>query len=71
MTVTDLLNTAQQLEDRIATANDRSRIALQPEFHQVLHKLRKSGAKIPQRLRTLDAVLCEEAVEAQFDNMPV
>ncbi len=71
MTDTDLLKRAHQLEDRIATANSKVRIALQPEFHRVLHRLRNSGAPIPKSMRRLDATLCEEAVEAQFDNMPV
>jgi hypothetical protein len=71
MTDSNLLKEAHQLEDRIASANSSVRLALQPEFHKVLLRLRTSGASVPQSMRQLDATLCEEATEARFDNLPV
>lgn len=69
--MTDLLKTAERLEQRIAAAGDSGRLALQPEFSDLLHRMRLSGVTVPARLWSLDAALTEEAIEARFDNMPL
>jgi hypothetical protein len=71
MTVQDMLTTAEAMEKRIESADASARLALQPEFHRILQRIRADGGKVPFRLRRLEAMLCEEATEAQFDNMPV
>ncbi|MGR3759028.1 hypothetical protein ACUXV3_02675 [Roseobacteraceae bacterium NS-SX3] len=71
MTKHDLLRAAERLEERIQTASGPGRLAMQPEFHHVLNRLKACGAEVPRRMRRLDHALCEEAVEDQFDNMPV
>ncbi|GGH22563.1 hypothetical protein SAMN05444007_102228 [Cribrihabitans marinus] len=71
MTHLDLMSTAERLEQTLATAPLAKRIALQPEFSRVIHRMRVDGMRVPSRLQRLDAALCDEAVEAQFDNMPV
>jgi len=71
MTAQDLNEAIENLEQRIAGASCAERLKLQPEFSKILARMKIEGQTVPKRLRRLDAALCEEAVEAQFDNMPV
>lgn len=63
--------TAEDLVKRIARANDAGRIALQPQLAEVLRRMEVDGEPIPARLRNLDEELTSEAIEAQFDNVPL
>lgn len=67
----DLKKTAESLEQRIAGENCAGRLKLQSELSQLMARMQAQGQVVPVRLRRLDATLCDEAVEAQFDNMPV
>ncbi|UWQ92622.1 hypothetical protein QEZ52_07635 [Aliisedimentitalea scapharcae] len=67
----ELIKVAEHLEQRIDGATSAMRLALQPEFTRTLDRMRDAGVKIPLRLKRLDEILCEEAVEDSFDNMPV
>ncbi|MAY86842.1 hypothetical protein [Arenibacterium halophilum] len=71
MTEHDLSLTARQLEARIIAGNLRLRLELQPQLSRVLERLSRDGAHVPARLRNLNAVLLDEAIEHRFDNMPV
>lgn len=71
MIAQDLFFEAERLESRISGADQDQRLALQPQFSAVLARLKNQGMAVPQRLQRLDAALAEEAIEAQFDNMPV
>ncbi|MDU9002513.1 hypothetical protein [Sedimentitalea todarodis] len=71
MTIDDLKLRAANLEEQISRAKAETRIALQPQFSSVLGKIAAEGAQVPGRLRRLDAMLVDEAIEARFDNMPV
>ncbi|AAV94335.1 hypothetical protein SPO1031 [Ruegeria pomeroyi DSS-3] len=71
MTAQDLYRAAERLERRVEGASLNTRLELQPEFSKIMDRMRQQGLKVPARLRQLDAALCEDAVEAQFDNMPV
>lgn len=71
MTDAVLLQNAQHLEKRIRTASGPTRERLVDEFFSALTRLRASGSAIPGTLRRVKAKLEEEAVENQFDNMPV
>ncbi|GAA6199580.1 hypothetical protein [Aquicoccus sp. SU-CL01552] len=71
MTTHELLTQAERLESRISTADRDQRLALQPQFSQVLERLAEQGAPVPNRLRRLDAALTEEAIEDRFDNLPI
>ena len=71
MTAHGLFKTAEFLEHKIEGANTSTRLALQPEFSRVLERLKAEGGPVPLRLRRLEASLCDEAIEARFDNMPV
>lgn len=71
MTAQDLIIEAEQIEQKVAGAALDVRLSLQPVFSSVLDRLRAEGVEIPSRLRRLDDRLCDEALEARFDNMPV
>ncbi|MCE8513061.1 hypothetical protein KBY24_14495 [Ruegeria pomeroyi] len=71
MTAQDLYHAAERLERRVTGAPLNIRLEVQPEFSRVVDRMRQHGLKVPARLRQLDAALCEDAVEARFDNMPV
>ncbi|OUD10592.1 hypothetical protein BVC71_03620 [Marivivens niveibacter] len=43
----------------------------QPALNAVLTNMRDSGLPIPHRLVELNNSMLDEAVEAQFDNLPV
>lgn len=71
MTDYDLSQTALRLEAMITTASGARRIELQPQLSQVLERLARDGHHVPARLRSLNAVLLDEAIEQRFDNLPV
>lgn len=71
MTAYDLILEAERIERRLNGATLDRRLELQPALSSVIRRLRAEGADVPTRLRRLDASLCDEAVEARFDNMPV
>jgi len=37
----------------------------------VIERMRQQGMHVPSRLKQLDAALCEDAMEARFDNLPI
>ena len=57
------------LDDMQRDAAHRHR--LQPEYHAILKQMAAEGVPVPPRLQDLDMRLIDEAVEAQFDNMPI
>ncbi len=71
MTDKDLSQTARQLEARIIAASAAKRLELQPQFNRVLERLARNGEHVPARLRNLNAVLLDEAIEDRFDNLPI
>ncbi|WP_170473396.1 hypothetical protein [Ruegeria arenilitoris] len=71
MTAQDLYYEAEQLEKMLHGACLDTRLELQPSVSKVLDRMRAQRVQIPSRLRRLDAALCEDAIEAQFDNIPV
>lgn len=71
MTHRDFYKIANDLELKISHADAAGRLVLQPELNRVLECLKAEGQPVPLRLRRLNTVLHDEAVEARFDNMPV
>lgn len=67
----DLFQIAEGLGREIERAPAKKRLDLQPQFTRVLRRMKNDGQRIPARLRSLDAVLLDEKIEAQFDNMPI
>lgn len=71
MTTKSLYSEAEQLERKLRNASLDTRLALQPSVSKVVDRMRQEGMQVPSRLRRLDAALCEDAIEALFDNLPV
>lgn len=71
MTAQDLYCEAEQLEEKLKGASLDTRLRLQPSVSKVIEKMRAQGIHVPSKLRSLDAALCEDAIEARFDNLPV
>ncbi|WP_377186376.1 hypothetical protein [Ruegeria meonggei] len=71
MSAVNLYSEAEQLERKIQGACLDTRLALQPSFAKVIDRMRQQGVRVPSRLRRLDAALCEDAMEARFDNLPI
>ena len=71
MSALNLYSEAEQLEKKLLNASLDTRLALQPSVSKVVDRMRQQGMRIPSRLRRLDASLCEDAMEARFDNLPV
>ncbi|SLN30081.1 hypothetical protein TRL7639_01228 [Falsiruegeria litorea R37] len=67
----ELLQQAEKIEARLNGANPSLRLELQPKLSKVIENLRANGTHVPARLKRLDAALCDEAIEARFDNMPI
>lgn len=71
MSEVNLYSEAEQLEKKLVGASLDMRLALQPTVTKVIEKMRQQGVRVPSRLRQLDAALCEDAMEARFDNLPI
>ncbi|MES0826087.1 hypothetical protein [Ruegeria sp. SCP11] len=71
MSAVHLYSEAEQLEKKLKGACLDTRLALQPSVTKVIDRMRQEGVHVPSRLRQLDAALCEDAMEARFDNLPV
>lgn len=71
MNTNELSQTARQLEATIQAANSDKRLELQPHLSRLLDRLAREGQHVPARLRNLNALLMDEAIERRFDNMPV
>ncbi|WP_170426603.1 hypothetical protein [Ruegeria arenilitoris] len=71
MSTNCLYSEAEYLEQKLQNACLETRLALQPSVTNVIDRMRQQGVHVPSRLRRLDAALCEDAMEARFDNMPI
>ncbi len=71
MTTNSLYFEAEQLEQKLQNACLDTRLALQPSFSKIVDRMRQQGMHVPSRMRHLDAALCEDAMEARFDNLPI
>lgn len=47
------------------------RHTLAPELTHLIRELQVAGALVPQKLRKLERVLHDEAVEDEMDNLPI
>ncbi len=59
------------LLNKIQKENSSSRCRWQPQLNRLILELDKKGNRVVPDTRRLNEVLRNEAIEAQFDNMPV
>lgn len=67
-TLTEDLN---RLHDRILDADPDSRQKFLPSLNEMIERLEAAGEAVPAGARDLQDELTADAIEAQFDNMPV
>ena len=67
----ELSHALADIEARIRTTQPGQRSELQADLHALCSRLEREGFDLPERLRNLDRMLTEAAVEEQFDNLPV
>lgn len=60
-----------RLHREILSMDADRRYILQPALDDVISRLRGTGAVVPRNIAELNTVLIDEAIEAQFDNLPV
>lgn len=68
---TPLLEEIKLVRRQIRDLEAADRYRLQPRLAGLLGQLRTAGQPVPSELRRLNDELLDEAIEAQFDNMPV
>lgn len=61
----------KQLHRQILDLGSAERYRLQPRLAGMLGQMRQAGVRIPPEMTRLNDELLDEAIEAQFDNMPV
>lgn len=71
MSELNLFEHADALSQKFDHADEEARLAMQPQLSRLINQFEAEGTTIPRKLRYMNAVLVEEAIEAQFDNLPV
>lgn len=65
--ITDL----DRLQRQIAQAPSDNRYEFEPQLRKTIEDLRRDGGHVPEHIRRLHQTLLCDAIEAQFDNLPV
>ncbi|MBE0452837.1 hypothetical protein [Roseovarius autotrophicus] len=69
--MTNLNTELDRLQTLIGAAAPDKRYKLEPQLRHVIFSLRNEGHAVPPRIKSLHDTLLSEAIEAEFDNMPV
>ena len=60
-----------EMEKTIRKCPENTRYRLQPKLAELIRAMRARGEPVPPEARQLNTELRAEAIEAQFDNLPV
>ena len=60
-----------QIQTLVGQEGSDTRYRHEPRLRRAIDHLRAEGQKIPPRIKQLHQTLLSEAIEAEFDNMPV
>ncbi|MFB9151171.1 hypothetical protein [Roseovarius ramblicola] len=60
-----------RLQTLIGATGADARYRHEPQLRRVIARLRDEGHAVPDRIKALHTTLLSEAIEAEFDNMPV
>jgi len=60
-----------RLEALIGEAGPGARHRHEPQLRHAIERLREEGRAVPAHIKALHTTLLSEAIEAEFDNMPV
>lgn len=69
--MSNLTTELARLEHQIVQADAATRHHYQPQLRRMMERLRAESELIPARTKQLHEELLCQAIEAQFDNMPV
>lgn len=69
--MTNLNAELDRLQTLIGAAAPETRYKHEPQVRNVIARLHERGEAVPPRIKQLHEVLLSEAIEAEFDNMPV
>lgn len=69
--MTRLATELDRLHDRILAADADARLQLQPRLADLIDRMDAAGEPVPAGIRDLCEQLTNDAIEAQFDNVPV
>ncbi|UYV35901.1 hypothetical protein N4R57_12650 [Rhodobacteraceae bacterium D3-12] len=67
----DLTTAIVALCNEIKAAAPKEQQLLQKDLHKLVERASATGMALPKEVRSLDEDLTDDAIEAQFDNMPV
>ncbi|MEL7013853.1 MAG: hypothetical protein AAFO72_11300 [Pseudomonadota bacterium] len=60
-----------RLHRQILSMEADKRHIMQPQLDMVIARTRQAGESVPHDIAQLNITLMDEAIEAQFDNLPV
>ncbi len=69
--MTKLKEELGRLLERISKADEQTCYRYQPQLTALIDRLDAAGEHVPNEVRHLEEELTNDAIEAQFDNMPV
>jgi len=69
--MTQLDSELDRLQTLIGADTPETRHRHEPRLRRAIARLREEGHAVPERIKALHATLLSEAIEAEFDNMPV
>ncbi|MDR9392983.1 hypothetical protein [Roseovarius sp. SYSU LYC5161] len=69
--MTDLKSELDRLIEMIEASDGATRHVHHPALRRLIERMEEAGQKVPCAVQDLDEELLAEAIEAQFDNVPV
>ncbi|KRS15706.1 hypothetical protein [Roseovarius indicus] len=69
--MTPLTEDLNRLHDRILETEPESRQKFLPKLNELIGRMHEAGQEVPAGIRDLHEDLTADAIEAQFDNLPV
>ncbi|MDM8168204.1 hypothetical protein [Roseovarius sp.] len=69
--MTKLTEDMNRLHDRILETDEEHRHQFRPKLTELIERMEEAGENVPAGIRDLHEELTADAIEAQFDNMPV
>ena len=69
--MTQFTSEAETLNQHISNMPSGDRHLMQPHVQRLIDKMHQNGQAVPNAMRRLNDRLVDDAIEAQFDNMPV
>jgi hypothetical protein len=67
----DLKTEIDSVQHLIDAADPNTRYKHEPDLRHVIERLRAHDVAVPEPVKRLHQILLSEAIEAEFDNMPV